>query len=77
MTDNEITITEFPERHRRNEQERDITTLMRQWLNIIFMIGAIVGMCVYFFAEERVGTYIILGSMVFKIVECALRFMHR
>ena len=77
MTDNEITKTEFPERHRRNEQERDITTLMRQWMNIIFMIGSIVGMCVYFFAEERVGTYIIHGSMVFKIVECALRFMHR
>ena len=36
---------------------------IRQWLNIIFMLGAVVGVAVYFLA------------MVFKIIECLLRFI--
>ncbi len=51
---------------------------VRNILNIIFMIGAVVG--VYFFLsknEEKhnLGLYIILFSMVFKITESALRMI--
>lgn len=51
---------------------------IRNILNIIFMIGAVVG--VYFFLsknEEKrnLGLYIILFSMVFKITESALRMI--
>ena len=51
---------------------------IRNVLNIIFMIGAIVG--VYFFLsknEEKhnMGLYIILCSMLVKIAESALRMM--
>ena len=51
---------------------------IRNILNIIFMIGAVVG--VYFFLskneeKQNLGLYIILFSMVFKITESALRMI--
>ena len=49
---------------------------IRQWLNIIFMLGAVVGVAVYFLADPTpVGTVILLAAMVFKIIECLLRFI--
>ena len=49
---------------------------IRQWLNIIFMLGAVVVGTVYFLADTTtVGTVIILAAMVFKIIECLLRFI--
>jgi len=47
--------------------------LLRQWLNGLFLVGAVVGMGVYFLRDEEVGTYIILGSMVPKMVEASMR----
>lgn len=65
-----------PEReHLRPAKDKDPYMTLRQWLNIIFMLGAVVGMAIYFLADNTAGTYIILGSMVFKIVECVLRFL--
>ena len=61
--------------HMRPEREKDPYMKLRQWLNILFMIGAIAGMAVYFLANNTTGTYIILCSMVFKIIECVLRFL--
>lgn len=60
--------------HRRKEVDRFLN--IRQWLNIIFMIGAIIGVATYFLSDETtVGTIIILIAMVFKIIECILRFI--
>lgn len=61
--------------HLRLEREKDPYMKLRQWLNIIFMVGAVVGMAVYFLVNNTTGTYIILASMIFKIVECVLRFL--
>lgn len=61
--------------HLRPEREKDPYMKLRQWLNIIFMVGAVVGMAVYFLVNNTTGTYIILASMIFKIVECVLRFL--
>lgn len=66
-------------RHRRGEEEKqksDAFRQTRQWLNIIFMLGAVVGVLVYLFhTPQTLGIIIILAAMVFKIVECALRFI--
>lgn len=65
-------------RHRHGKKTiRDNILYLRQWLNILFMLGAVAGMCVYFFGDNTTGTMIILISMVFKIVECTLRFIHK
>nr|WP_311151019.1 hypothetical protein [uncultured Prevotella sp.] len=65
-----------PERRRNKREVTDRFLPIRQWLNIIFMLGAIVGVAVYFLSDNTtVGTIIILVSMVFKMVESLLRFI--
>lgn len=66
-------------RHRRGERDRetDNTLPLRNVLNIIFMLGAIVSVIVYLCGPQRTAIYIALGAMVFKIVESAIRFFHR
>lgn len=46
---------------------------LRQWLNIIFMIGAIVGMVWYMVADHNTAIYIMIGAVVFKFIELTLR----
>lgn len=49
---------------------------LRQWLNLIFMVGALIGVIVYFSSDNtQAGIIIILAAMVFKFVEVALRIM--
>lgn len=48
---------------------------IRNVLNILFMVIAIVGIAVYFLTSHTVGTYIVLASCVFKFVECSLRLI--
>lgn len=52
--------------------------LIRNWLNIIFMVMAIVGLIFFLQKSEskhELGLYIILLAMVVKIAESALRMM--
>ena len=68
--------TQYPQRrHRRPDKEQDQFLPIRNILNIIFIIGAIIGVSVYFLSDPTVGTFIVLGSMVFKIAETILRFI--
>jgi hypothetical protein len=62
-------------RHRRPDKDQDQFWPIRNVLNIIFIIGAVIGVSVYFFANTTIGTFIVLGSMVFKIAETILRFI--
>ncbi len=51
--------------------------VIRNWLNIIFIIGAIIGMYVFYKGDRTTGTYIILASMVIKFTESALRMLKK
>lgn len=57
-------------KHRRSE---DQYFNLRNTLNIIFMLGAIVGVVIYLYAGRTAGTIVILVAMLFKIVECVFR----
>jgi hypothetical protein len=46
---------------------------LRQWLNLIFIIGAIVGMIWYVKADHNTAIYIMIGAVVFKFIELTLR----
>ena len=48
---------------------------LRNWLNLIFVVGAATGMIVYYVINKETGTYIILAAMVFKFIEIVLRMM--
>lgn len=65
-----------PERRRHRREPNDRFLPIRQWLNIIFMLGALVGVIVYFLTDNTTtGTIIILVSMIFKMIESLLRFI--
>ena len=49
------------------------TDVIRNWLNIIFMLGAVVGLGFYFTHHTETGIYIILIAMVIKFAEASLR----
>ena len=49
--------------------------LIRNILNIIFMIMAIVGVIWYLTTDRTTGTSIILFSMCFKIAESSMRMI--
>ncbi|MBP3787711.1 MAG: hypothetical protein IJJ62_03245 [Prevotella sp.] len=51
--------------------------VLRNWLNFIFIIGALVGMLVYVKYSRETGIYIILASMIVKFTESALRMIHK
>ena len=51
---------------------------IRNWLNIIFMVLAVIGAILFLSKNEErhmTGLYIILISMVIKIAESSLRMM--
>lgn len=48
---------------------------IRQVLNVIFMLGAIVGVIIFFTSNEFIGTIVILCAMAFKMMEYIIRFM--
>ncbi len=50
---------------------------IRNWLSFIFIIGALAGLIVYFTYDHVIGIYIILGSMIFKFIESALRMTYK
>lgn len=64
---------------RRNQQpddnRKDNFIVLRNWLNIIFMVGALVGVGFYIFSDQTTGIIIVLAAMIFKMVEAALRFI--
>lgn len=68
-----------PSHNRRTLREnKPRVSSLRQWLNIIFMIGALIGLILYLtLAEPTIGIIIILISMVFKFAEAALRLFHQ
>lgn len=60
-------------RSRNSEERPERFRNVRQWLNIVFMVGAVAGMALYFYGSRQVGTIVIVAAMVLKFVECILR----
>ena len=66
----------FRRKHRRGEAN-DRFYAIRNVLNLLFMVVAIVGVVIYCTNDDKTtGTVIVLAAMAMKIIECALRFIH-
>lgn len=68
------------ERRRRGEAPREdkggMLFVIRQIINLIFIIGAIVGMALYYFNDDNTTAIIVIMSvMVLKMFECVLRYL--
>lgn len=74
MNINRISEGNNQRNHTRNDKQEMIFKL-RNILNIIFILGAILGMIYYFFIDDYIGTFIILGAMAFKITETSIRLL--
>ena len=63
--------------HRRSIEEEPVDKYrnLRQWLNILFMLGAVAGVFLYIRYGGTVSTVVILVSMVLKMIECVLRLL--
>lgn len=59
--------------HLKPIEDRGSLRALRQWLNIIFIVGAVVGMVWYMAANHITAIYIMIGSVVFKFIELTLR----
>lgn len=68
---------ERPPRHRRREPQEDKYFKIRNILNIIFMLGAVVGMAVFYFGTRTTGTIIIITAIAFKVIECFFRLIRQ
>lgn len=49
--------------------------VLRMWLNIVFILGALIGMAVFTWMSRQTGIYILIGASVLKFVELTLRMM--
>lgn len=77
MSNSESPTPPYRHHQRQEPKERDKYFKLRNVLNIIFMIGAIVGCAVFYDSDHIIGTIIIFIAMAFKFVECALRLFNR
>ena len=46
-------------------------------LNSIFMLGAVVGVLLYYLSSHAVGTFVLLCAIIFKVAECCLRLLRK
>ena len=83
MDNNETNITteptgiERPVRPHRRPASEDKYFKIRNILNIIFMLGAVVGMTVFYFGTRTTGTIIIITAIAFKVIECFFRLIRQ
>ena len=80
MTDEELqknvdgAMARRPKRHNLEPfRDSSRTRVLRFWLNVIFMAGAIAGLVIYFKADHDTAKYVLIASLVFKFVELFLR----
>ena len=74
---NNESVAQPPRRNHRQPREHNRIDYIRQRLNIIFMLGAVVGVIFYFLSDSNTGVIILLTAIVFKFVECVLRVINR
>lgn len=66
---------ETHERGEENARPRGRVFIIRQILNIVFIIGAVVGAVLYWIEPEpTLGILVVMTAMFFKMAECVLRF---
>ncbi|MBQ7527552.1 MAG: hypothetical protein IJT11_07515 [Bacteroidaceae bacterium] len=77
MKQEELSLEEQVERIRRKRTKRFDSTKVRMVLNTLFLVTAVVGLCMYFFgSENHVPALIVIAvGMAFKVVEFILRLL--
>ena len=77
MKQEELSLEEQVERIRMKRAKRFDNTKVRIVLNFLFLIFAVVGLCMYFFgsANHMPALIVIAIGMAFKVIEFILRII--
>lgn len=77
MKQEELSLEEQVERIRQKRAKRFDNTKVRIALNFLFLIMAVVGLCMYFFGSpNHVPALIVIAiGMMFKVIEFMLRLL--
>ena len=77
FTDNSPTISSPLRKHQHLEPFRDQgpTFVFRQWLNVLFILGAIAGIVLVYTHSRDLGIYVFIGAGVLKFIELSLRLL--
>ena len=77
MKQEELSLEEQVERIRKKRARRFDDTKVRIVLNFLFLILAVVGLCMYFFGgENHMPALIVIAiGMMFKVIEFVLRLL--
>ena len=77
MKQEELSLEEQVERIRRKREKQFDNTKLRIVFNVLFLILAVIGLCMYFFGSENHGPALIVIAvgMVFKVIEFILRLL--
>jgi hypothetical protein len=73
--DNNMPNESYARSPHRREKKQDSNLRLRNILNIIFMVMALVGVIIYLCNQTFIGTIIILAAMAVKMVECVMRMI--
>lgn len=80
----ELSLEEQVERIRKKRAKHFDSTKVRTVLNFLFLILAVIGLCMYFFGSEKQGStnvnhvpalIVIAIGMMFKVIEFVLRLI--
>lgn len=73
--DEDIIVVKRKHRNADEGDGRGKFFVLRQILNILFMIIAIVGVVIYITQNEMQGIIVVVIAMAFKMAECVLRYV--
>lgn len=73
--DEEIVSVVRPRRQHSKPEGRGKFFVLRQILNVLFMIIAVIGCIFYIKVDALMGAIVIVIAMAFKMAECVLRYM--
>lgn len=71
----EIVERQQAARHRKPDDRELRMRQIRNVLNIVFMVIAVVGVAVYLGGNQTTGIYVFIASMPFKLIEVAIRIL--
>lgn len=71
----EIVEQRQAERHRKPDNREFKMRQIRNVLNIIFMVVAVVGVGLCLGGKQTIGTYVFVASIPFKFAEVAIRIL--
>lgn len=61
--------------HRNSDKPKGRFFMLRQILNLLFMIIAVVGVVMYLCYDQTKGTIVVIIAMAFKMSESVLRYI--